>query len=57
MKAGNKRLAGDTAMAANAKELEKLRSEAQDVKAVVTIQALELRLFDRRMTDDWDGSH
>ncbi len=51
MEAGKKRLAGDTARAANAVEVKELRREAKDLKEVVAEQALELRLLkkhDRR---------
>ena len=43
--AGKKRLAGDTARAANTGEVKDLRREARDLKEVVAEQALELRLL------------
>jgi transposase len=45
MEAGKKRLAGDTARAANIDEVKDLRREARDLKEVVAEQTLELRLF------------
>ena len=45
MEAGKKRLAGDTAQAANTDEVKDLRREARDLKAVVAEQTLELRLL------------
>ena len=45
MEAGKKRLAGDTACAANTGEVKDLRREARDLKEVVTEQTLELRLL------------
>ncbi len=45
MEAGKKRLAGDTARAANTDEVKELRREAKDLKEVVTEQTLELRLL------------
>ncbi|MDW3181144.1 MAG: IS3 family transposase [Roseobacter sp.] len=51
MEAGKKRLAGDTARAANSDEVKELRREAKDLKEVVAEQTLELRLLkkhDRR---------
>ncbi len=45
MEAGKKRLAGDTARAANADEVKELRREAKDLKEVVAEQTLELRLL------------
>ena len=44
MEAGKKRLAGDTARAANTDEVKDLRREARDLKEVVAEQTLELRL-------------
>ena len=44
MEAGKKRLAGDTARAANTDEVKELRREAKDLKEVVAEQTLELRL-------------
>ncbi len=45
LKAGKKRLAGDTMRAATSDEVKHLRSEARDLKEVVAEQALELRLL------------
>ena len=45
LKAGKRRLAGDTARAATTDEVKQLRREAQDLKEVVAEQALELRLL------------
>ena len=53
MEAGKKRLAGDTARAANIDEVKDLRREARDLKEVVAEQTLELRLLKKSMT--WDG--
>ena len=45
LEAGEKRLAGDTARAANTDEVKELRREAKDLKEVVAEQTLELRLL------------
>ena len=45
LEAGKRRLAGDTARAATSGEVKDLRREAQELKAVVAEQALELRLL------------
>ena len=45
LEAGKKRLAGDTARAANSDEVKDLRRESRDLKEVVAEQALELRLL------------
>ena len=45
MEAGKKRLAGDTARAANTDEVKELRREARDLKEVVAEQTLEPRLL------------
>ena len=50
MEAGKKRLAGDTARAANADEVKGLRREAKDLKEVVAEQTLELRLLKKACT-------
>jgi transposase len=50
--AGKKRLAGDTARAANTGEVKDLRREARDLKEVVAEQALELRLLKKSMIAD-----
>ena len=55
MEAGKKRLAGDTARAATTDELEDLRREARDLKAVGTEQTLELRLLKKSMFDAGGG--
>ena len=52
LKAGKRRLAGDTARAATTDEVKQLRREAQDLKEVVAEQALELRLLKKSMTGD-----
>ena len=51
MEAGKKRLAGDTARAANTDEVKDLRREARDLKEVVAEQTLELRLLKKSMFD------
>ena len=45
MEAGKRRLAGDTARAANTDEVLDLRREARDLKEVVAEQMLETRLL------------
>jgi len=45
-------LAGDTARAATSGEVKDLRREAQELKAVVAEQALELRLLKKSMIGD-----
>ncbi len=45
LEAGKKRLAGDTARAATSDEVKHLRRETQDLKEVVTEQAIKLRLL------------
>ena len=45
LEAGKRRLAGDTARAATTSEVTDLRRQAQELKAVVAEQALELRLL------------
>jgi transposase len=45
LEAGKRRLAGDTARAATSGEVKDLQREAQELKAVVAEQALELRLL------------
>src|ERR671913_182702 len=52
LEAGKRRLAGDTARAATAGEVKDLRREAQELKAVVAEQALELRLLKKSMIAD-----
>jgi len=56
MEAGKKRLAGDTARAANTDEVKDLRREARDLKEVVAEQTLELRLLKKSMFDG-GGDH
>jgi len=51
MEAGKRRLAGDTARAANTDEVKELRRETRDLKEVVAEQALELRLLKKSMFD------
>ncbi len=52
MEAGKRRLAGDTAHAANTDEVKDLRGEARDRKEVVAEQTLELRLLKKSMLGD-----
>ena len=52
MEAGKKRLAGDTARAANTEEVRDLRKEARDLKEVVAEQMLEMRLLKKSMIGD-----
>ena len=54
LEAGKKRLAGDTARAATATEVQDLRRESHDLKEVVAEQALELRLLKKNMIADGD---
>ena len=49
LEAGKRRLAGDTARAATTSEVSELRRQAQELKAVVAEQALELRLLKKSM--------
>ena len=52
LEAGKKRLAGDTARAANSDEVKHLRREAQDLKEIVAEQTLQLRLLKKSMIGD-----
>jgi len=52
MEAGKRRLAGDTARAANTDEVKDLRREARDLKEVVAEQTLELRILKKSMIGD-----
>ena len=52
LEAGKRRLAGDTARAATNGEVKDLRREAQELKAVVAEQALELRLLKKSIIAD-----
>jgi len=52
LEAGKRRLTGDTARAAANGEVKDLRREAQELKAVVAEQALELRLLKKSMIAD-----
>ena len=52
LEAGKRRLTGDTARAATSGEVKDLRREAQELKAVVAEQALELRLLKKSMVAD-----
>ena len=52
MEAGKRRLAGDTARAANTDEVCDLRKEARDLKEVVAEQMLEMRLLKKSMIGD-----
>ena len=56
MEAGKRRLAGDTARAANTDEVKDLRREARDLKEVVAEQTLELRLLKKSMLGN-GGDH
>ncbi|MEJ2376988.1 MAG: IS3 family transposase [Pseudolabrys sp.] len=53
LEAGKRRLAGDTARAATSGEVKDLRREAQELKAVVAEQALELRLLKKKHVRGW----
>src|SRR5665811_1525948 len=55
LEAGKRRLAGDTARAATSGEVKDLRREAQELKAVVAEQALELRLLKKSMIADGES--
>ena len=55
MEAGKRRLAGDTARAANSDEVRDLRKEARDLKEVVAEQTLEMRLLKKSMLGDGEG--
>ena len=52
MEAGKRRLAGDTARAANTDEVKDLRRESRELKEVVAEQTLELRLLKKSMIGD-----
>ena len=52
LEAGKRRLAGDTARAATSDEVKDLKRQAQELKAVVAEQALELRLLKKSMIAD-----
>jgi transposase len=52
MEAGKRRLAGDTARAANTEEVKDLRREARALKEVVAEQTLEMRLLKKSMIGD-----
>jgi transposase len=52
LEVGKRRLAGDTGRAATSGEVKDLRREAQELKAVVAEQALELRLIKKSMIAD-----
>ena len=55
MEAGKRRLAGDTARAANTDEVRDLRKEARDLKEVVAEQMLEMRLLKKSMCPSSDN--
>ena len=55
MEAGKRRLACDTARAANSDEVRDLRKEARDLKEVVAEQMLEMRLLKKSMIGDGEG--
>ena len=52
LEAGKRRLAGDTARAANGDEVKDLRRESMALKEVVAEQALELRVLKKSMIAD-----
>ena len=52
LKAGKKRLAGNTSRAATTDEVKDLRREARDLKEVVAEQTLEIRLLKKSMIAD-----
>ena len=52
---GKRRLAGDTARAANSDEVRDLRKEARDLKEVVAEQMLEMRLLKKSLIGDGEG--
>jgi transposase len=52
MEAGKRRLAGDTARAANTDKVKDLRREARELKEVVAEQTLELRILKKSMIGD-----
>jgi transposase len=56
LEAGKRRLAGDTARAANTGEVKDLRREARELKEVVAEQALELRLLKKSMIADGEDT-
>ena len=49
LEAGKQRLAGDTTRAANSDDVKDLRRESRDLKEVVAVQTLELRLLKKSM--------
>ena len=53
MEAGKRRLAGDTARAANTDEVKDLHRKARDLKQVVAEQTLELRLLKKKHVRRW----
>ena len=53
MEPGKRRLAGDTARAANTDEVKELRREAKDLREVVAEQTLELRLLKKMHDRRW----
>jgi len=55
MEAGKKRLAGDTARAANKEEVTELRREGSDLKEVVAELTLENRLLKKSMIGDGES--
>jgi len=55
METGKRRLAGDTARAANSDEVRDIRKEARDLKEVVAEQMLENRLLKKSMIGDGEG--
>ena len=53
LEVGKRRLAGDTARAATSGEVKDLWREAQELKAVVAEQSLELRLLKKKHDRGW----
>ena len=53
MEAGKRRLASDTAHAANTDEVKGLRREARDLKEAVAEQTLELGLLKKKHAGRW----
>ena len=55
MVAGKKRLAGDTARAANSGKIKAMRRKAKDLMEAVAEQTLELHLLTKTCIGDGDG--
>ena len=56
LKAGKKRLSGDTARQASSGEVKELRHEMRDLKEALAEQVLENRLFKKSMIGDEEDS-